>query len=295
MTTPASASGMALTVSPSDLALAKSIYDRRGIVVVRGLLDAEVVGRALETLRKLLAARAAAVGIDGLASASAHELINALQARDRRYVMDVIRIGKDLPEFYGTFTHPGLLEFAKALVGSDILQCVHDIAQIRIDPPDDAVRNFDWHQDFQYNLTSENAVTAWFPLSPIDRDMGRLVVAPESHRALAKVELDRRAHVPGQGTTHATVKFQVDQPALEARAIELDIVEPGDVAFFDCKLLHRSGLNRSDRSRIVFNPRYGNALDPAVVGRGWSCMRDKTQDLLEVLYPDLLVSPLSKP
>lgn len=113
---------------------------------------------------------------------------------------------------------------------------------------------------------------------------GRIVVTTWPHG----YSLNRSGHVQGQGTTHATIKFLADAAHLESTAIELDIVAPGDVVFFDCKLFHRSGMNQSNRSRIVFNPRYSDALASPMVARGWISMRDKIQDLLEGLHPQLL-------
>jgi ectoine hydroxylase-related dioxygenase (phytanoyl-CoA dioxygenase family) len=288
MTALASELDINLLAPAGDKAAVRATYREHGIVVVQQLLDARFLDDALGTLRKLLGVRLESVGHSPQPDADADQLIEELGRLDPGYVMDVIRVAKETPEFYATFTDPRIKSIAQALLSADIIQCVHDSAQVRIDPPDYTVRNFDWHQDFHYNVTSEDALTAWIPLTPVTVDMGPLVVVPGPDQALSRVTLDRSQHTSGAGTAHSTLRFLVDAKEYESKGIALDIMEPGDVAFFNCRVMHRSGMNRSSRSRIVLNPRYSNALETTIAGRGWKVMRDKTPDVFEKLYPELL-------
>jgi ectoine hydroxylase-related dioxygenase (phytanoyl-CoA dioxygenase family) len=166
---------------------------------------------------------------------------------------------------------------------------VHDIAQFRIDPPNVDARNFEWHQDFPYNVTSLNAVTVWYPLKRIEAETGPLVVVPGSHRSIAPIEMNFGDRVPGSGSMHSVMRFVVDAEEAERNAVRLCPVEEGTAIFFHSLLLHRSSANRSTRSRWTANPRFSDAADPAFASRGWVAVRDKTQSVFTQYYPEHVI------
>jgi hypothetical protein len=64
--------------------------------------------------------------------------------------------------------------------------------------------------------------------------------------------------------------------------------------FIHTLLLHRSGHNTSRRARWTVLPRYGDALDPAVVARGWKAIGAPTDRLFNTLHPELVdVQPVT--
>lgn len=259
-------------------------YDRHGIVIVKGALPADAIARQVVAINALLAIR-----LESLGHKPAGEIdvdMNTLLRIDRQHAMDIIRAIKDSPFFFAVLADGRLHAICKACLGCETLLSVHDIAQFRIDPPDDDVRNFDWHQDFQYNVTSLNAATVWYPLTPITPDMGPLVVAPGSHRTMLPVTMDDGGHKSGAGTAHAVLRLQIDRQEAESQAVMLDEVEVGDVVVFHSLLVHRSSANRSTRSRWTMNPRFCDAADRDFSKRGWVAVRDKTPGLFARLYPD---------
>lgn len=265
----------------------REIYQRDGIVVVRGLIAEPRLEHFRSVLRTIISVRLKALNIEPAAD-NLDSLFAQLAEIDQNLAMDVIRISKDLPEFYEAFTDPDLLFCVRACLGSEIVQSVHDIAQIRIDPPDYYKRNFDWHQDYPYNVASQNAVTAWWPLTSLTEDMGFLRIVPGSHKAILPVRYDASRHKSGSGTFHSTLNLDVDRDILERDGVPLDGLEPGDVALFHCLVVHRSGLNTSNRARWVMNPRYADALDPVVIDRGWRTVRDNNQTLFRDLHADVI-------
>lgn len=262
------------------------ILPPQGFIVVRGLLPAGWLEELRSCIFDLVTARLQSLGRD--ACDDLDDRLGQLLEINQQHAMDVIRAFKNTPEFYGAFTEPALLTVVRGLLGVKELHCVHDLAQIRIDPPNFHARDFPWHQDFQYNVASQNAVTAWFPLTPITKEMGYLAVIPGSHGTIIPVTEHREGHMPGRGTTHSTLRLDIDQVALEAQAVELTDIEPGDVVFFHCKLLHRSGKNHSTRCRLVMNPRYAEALDGDVVKRGWVTVSDRKPDAFREFFPKLI-------
>jgi ectoine hydroxylase-related dioxygenase (phytanoyl-CoA dioxygenase family) len=272
----------------SDEAI-RGVFDRFGIVIIKHLLDQDEIAEQREDIKLLLALRLQSLGEDRSETDDIDGIYARLAGLDRGYAIDIIRAAKDSPFFFRMMADKRLLRVSQACLGARSLLAVHDIAQFRIDPPDDDTRNFPWHQDFQYNVMSVNSVTVWYPLTPIAEDMGPLVVAPGTHHEILPVEVNFDQHASGSGTMHRVFRLRVDEEEAERRAVVLCPVDEGDVVFFHSLLLHRSGPNRSRRSRWTMNPRFGDALDPSFVARGWRAVRDKTQNLFEEQYPNLVV------
>jgi ectoine hydroxylase-related dioxygenase (phytanoyl-CoA dioxygenase family) len=254
----------------------RECFEQHGIVIVKGLLSKAEIAEQRRAVHRLIEIRLESKGKIPIGDIDADlgQLADAI---------DIIRAVKDSPFFFGVLSHPKLQDAAKECLGCETLIAVHDIAQFRIDPPNDDGRNFDWHQDFPYNVTSLDAITVWYPLTSVTEDMGPLIVWPNSHRKIADVAIEREGHGPGR--KHAAIRFDVDRESAEREATTLCPIDEGDVVLFHSLLLHRSGANRSPRARWTVNPRFSNAADPAFAGRGWLAVRDKTQDLFERLYP----------
>jgi ectoine hydroxylase-related dioxygenase (phytanoyl-CoA dioxygenase family) len=285
MTDQSSTADLSFRSGALERAELEQCFAKNGVVILRGLLGADFISYLRDRIHRLIDARLRSLGGE-TSSEGIDACLARLLAFNQIHAMDVIRAARSLPEFYRAFTDPVLLGIVQRLLRTEVLQCIHDIAQFRIDPPNYDERNFTWHQDFQYNVASLNAVTAWFPLTSVTEEMGNLAVVPGTHDRIVPVIEDRSRHTSGRGTAHSTLRFDVDPAELERRAVLLDGIEPGDVVFFHCLLLHRSGRNRSTRARLVMNPRYAEALDSAVVQRGWIAMSDRTQDVFARYYPD---------
>jgi ectoine hydroxylase-related dioxygenase (phytanoyl-CoA dioxygenase family) len=271
----------------TDAATLRQAFNEYGIVIVRALLDKEDLSRQRTAVNNLLKIRLRTLGHPS-ARDDIDENLNELVKSDRRHAMDIIRAIKDSPFFYEILADRRLHEVSKACLNCETLLSVHDIAQFRIDPPNDDARNFEWHQDYQYNMMSMNSATIWYPLKRMTEDMGPLVVCPGSHRQIIPVEMDFTNHQSGSGSMHAALRFEVDQHEVQRGALALLPVEEGDVVVFHCLLLHRSSVNRSKRSRWTANPRFGDAADPAFAGRGWIGVRDKTQRVFGQYHPQFV-------
>lgn len=265
----------------------KEAFDRDGYVLVKGLVDKNTIQQQKDAINALVRARLHSLGSPSRSS-DIDENINALLKISPSHAMDVIRATKDAPVFFAMMANPAILEASKECLGVANLLTVHDIAQFRIDPPHDDVRSFAWHQDFQYNVTSENSLTIWYPLTSITEDMGPLVVVPGSHRRMLPVKVDATRHVPGSGKMHNTIRLDVQSDDLEKSAVSIGPIEAGDALIFSSLLVHRSAPNNSTRSRLTMNPRYSDADDPAFVGRGWRSERDKTPNMFGEIYPGLV-------
>jgi ectoine hydroxylase-related dioxygenase (phytanoyl-CoA dioxygenase family) len=259
-------------------------FETFGVVVIKKLLSSDKLSEQRAAVNRLLAIRLQRLG-HALVSDDIDDNLNALVELDQRHAMDIIRAIKDSPFFYAILADTRLHDISKACLNCETLLSIHDIAQFRIDPPNHDERNFEWHQDFQYNVMSMNSATIWYPLKRVSEEMGPLVVVPGSHRTIVPVEMNFEGHKPGSGLMHAVLRFQVDEFEAERKAVVLCPVEEGDVVVFHSLMLHRSSANRSNRSRWTVNPRFGDAADPAFADRGWLAVRDRTQRAFADYYP----------
>src|SRR5215472_17297470 len=102
-----------------------------------------------------------------------------------------------------------------------------------------------WHQDYGYWY--ENGVlfplltSAFMAVDPATRESGCLQVLERSHK------LGRLHHVL-TGDQAGADRERVDEAAKRLPLVYVEM-DPGDVLFFDCNLLHRSDQNRSANPR----------------------------------------------
>jgi hypothetical protein len=270
-----------------DWRQAIATYRKAGIVVLRNLIAQAEIDALRSNIATLLRLRLEARGAFPSADADIDTLFQILTELEEPLSWDIIRVVRDLPAFYRMIASVALEAAITRLQGSPMHQIVHDACLFRIDPPQqDHYRRFDWHQDFPYNCMSESAITAWIPLTKVSDEMGPLRAVPGSHGEVADVQFVDKPAGATEGAGHKVFELhRVDREKLESQAIEVRGVNPGDVVLFHSCLHHASGQNRSRHCRWVINCRYGDALDKAVVERGWKAVHDKTPYIFRDLYP----------
>lgn len=109
------------------------------------------------------------------------------------------------------------------------------------------------HRDSYSVRASSNAVVVWFPIAPIDKNMGTLEIVPGSHKMEKKL-------------SHYEESFGIESGEFNFIPIDLEV---GDVLFFHQDLIHRSGNNTSDKIRFAANFRYTDLLDEDWINRGY--------------------------
>jgi ectoine hydroxylase-related dioxygenase (phytanoyl-CoA dioxygenase family) len=109
---------------------------------------------------------------------------------------------------------------------------------LRCDIPIAGQSLFKQHQDYSYNLGSENSVTIWIPLQNTDIEHGALYVAPGTHK-------------DGVYPNHEGViseKYMFDFIPCP--------VPFGHALVFNQKLVHKSGFNKSNQVRFSIQLRF---------------------------------------
>jgi ectoine hydroxylase-related dioxygenase (phytanoyl-CoA dioxygenase family) len=127
------------------------------------------------------------------------------------------------------------------------------------------------HQDWRSMQGSLDAVVVWVPLVNVDRALGALEVAPDSHR---------RGLIANRVVDSFGLVDDVDPSGF--LSIE---AEKGDALFFSSFLVHRSGTNVTESIRWSCHFRYNNLDETTFVQRGYPHPYVyKPQD--ELLTPD---------
>ena len=268
-------------------------YTRYGAVIVRNVLEPAHLDALKRTLCRILRSLLQNKGVDVEEHGDIDVYYQQLTAIGEELGGAVIRIVRDLPEYYQLMCHPNMMKVIETLLQDNLFQVVHDISLFRIDPPiQNHHRKFDWHQDYHYNVLSRSAITAWVPLTAVAPDMGPLKIIPESHREMLPVCFNKGYALAGKGTGHKVFSLrECDTQSLDSRCLEVQGMQAGDILFFHSLLLHASGDNRSTdgKSRWVFNYRYGHLMDPEVVKRQWRVVRDRDPYYFTELHPDLVI------
>ena len=159
---------------------------------------------------------------------------------------------------------------------------------IRIDiPGEDSFRSA-WHQEYLFQLRSQDGLTLWSPLLRMRPDLGPVIFAPGSHREGIHPVRESATNRPG------AYSWSLEHEAEILRRFPqvAPLTEPGDVIILDFLVLHCSGFNRSTRPRWSMQMRLFNFLEPSGIELGW---KGSVADGVTVrdLLPDLVLPALA--
>lgn len=285
---------MAVTLDPMDCPASteasalRRMFAENGAIVVRQAIEHELLATYRDELLLAIVGRLESLGI-GLEKPSLENAYQNLVRVCSDGAREIFTIAKQLLAMYQCQTNPALIKIVRALSPDSLLHIAPDNCQLRIDPPNDSTRSFDWHQDYPYNMMAQSAITVWLPLLSIEKEMGLLRIVPRSHHSIRPVYYEQE-YVGGAGKVQGQKVFQIadSHAELEAASIEVPELAVGDVLLFSSLLVHRSGSNVSDQSRWVLNLRYSNALDSDVLKRGWASIRIHNEPLFVNLHKNLV-------
>lgn len=258
-----------------------------GGAIIEGVFPQEDVQRPLRAWCDVIRAYLAEHGDPAAHLTDPEQLHDALARLDPDAAQVALGLGRDLPDYLHLISDPRLRALVTAATGSPHHQLAFDHCLLRVDRPGSDATNFDWHQDYSYNVLSTDAVTFWIPLVPITADMGPLSVVPRSHGEILPIRVEPGAQKFDPNRLPLAVPPETIAE-WEASRVELAPMAPGSVLLFSCLLLHRSGPNRGARSRFVANGRYGRFDDRALIRRNWYTARIKYPFYFTTAHPDLV-------
>ncbi len=112
-----------------------------------------------------------------------------------------------------------------------------------IQPSKDERRTYGWHQQVFYTVPNTRAMQTWAPLVESSTEQnGTIEVIPGSHL----MGVVRQGWTESNGRNTQIVVDPEITGNLRHRAIELPL---GAIVYFDSRLIHRSGVNASGRTR----------------------------------------------
>jgi hypothetical protein len=249
----------------------------------RGLMPAGLMEDAVATLIDMMAPGS---GPD----ADLDRVVDEVRRNDRARLGQVYDAFRESLIFQQLIMADPLVAAARQMVGATRVHAPFQHAVFRMDLAGEAWRGFGWHQDFPYNVLSNRFVTAWLPLTPAGPANGSIQAAPDLSDRLYPVDI--RFKRDGEGRRLATRDAFIAehlQAGFDAGARTL-ILEPGDVALFHNRLVHRSGFNPGPRHRFSVQVRFGDLLAPEMLARGWRNRRVDGFETFKSIHPELIHS-----
>jgi hypothetical protein len=104
------------------------------------------------------------------------------------------------------------------------------------------------HQDYWFSLLSETSIVIWKSLDEIDPSMGLLSVVPGSHRG---------GVIPFKPYEAGHEPFEPKVAIPDSEWVDVSLATD-EILIFDQKLLHKSGINRSDKVRVSMQLRFND-------------------------------------
>ncbi len=234
------------------------VFRRDGYIVVRGLVSPNDVQDLVQHTDNLMAGTETIPGVTPPPEGISDE--------ERRYHYARIHMPHRVSEIHERFLlYPRIIDVLEALIGPDVLALQ---TMLFFKQPGQAGQGY--HQDSYYIPTQpDTLIGAWIALDPATQENGCLWMTPGSHQEPIFPDCDG---VTEQGDyvlndiepiVNAS-NPDTDKNTLSRIAAQYDNevpveMEPGDVAFFNGHVLHRSHANRADYSRRAFVGHFCNA------------------------------------
>jgi hypothetical protein len=252
----------------SDAALAA--YATHGCLLLRGFAPADLLARFREEAATMIGLVLAELGLDAAASSIARfdRGLDLLLAADRARVGRLYTAVRKLPSVYGLITVPRVWAVMRQLMQTRLPGIYPNGTGVRMDHPGEDTYLSPWHQEYPYNLTSDNAVTLWLPLVDVDERNGCLLLAPGSQR-LGALPVRVRDALNERRNANETLEIDGLEAILARHAAVPAPAVAGDALVFHTFLLHRSQPNRAAATRWTLQARYFDFLNPTAIRHDW--------------------------
>jgi ectoine hydroxylase-related dioxygenase (phytanoyl-CoA dioxygenase family) len=267
------------------LSSAKSVYEKNGCFLARGLFSPEDLQPVRADIDALADIQAQVSGLDLPDDVELCRKLAILGKHDRRTIARIFDACRRLLPVHQLSVDPRLVEIARAATGTDLL-AASDMKPVRIDLPNESKFLSPWHQDYPYVMDSLDAVVFWIPFHDVDESNGALSVSPGSyHEGLQDLVLTD----PENSADNKQMMMHIaDLSVLERNAPLRIPASLGDVLVFNTLTLHASAPNTSDAARLTLQVRFGNFRHPYAIEKGWpGSMRDGS--VFHKIHPEHIV------
>ncbi len=232
---------------------AKLQYLEEGYVILRGLLEP----RTLHAVRQEMGRVFGALTEDEL-----QVRLREVYSRDFDRYHGAAKLCNHLVSLYRLAVHEKIHTALKDLGVSFPVLCARPVVWFHSPhlAKTERYAKLPAHQEWANMQGSLDGIVVWAPLVDISEDMGRLEVLPGSHKeGLLDFHADPAKDYP----------LATNEALLEGKRFVPIDAEVGDVVFFSAFLVHRSGVNRTNRARLTVNFRFNNAEEPTFAERNY--------------------------
>jgi hypothetical protein len=266
-------------------------YSTHGVLLLRGFAPADLLDRFREEIATMVGLVVRELGLDPAASRVARfdRGLDLLLGADRARVGRLYMAVRKLPSVYGLITAPRVWAVMRQLMATRLPGIYPGGTGIRMDHPAEDSFLSPWHQEYPYNLTSDNAVTLWLPLVDVDNDNGCLLVAPGTQRLGALPVHVHDALNERRNSNEALEIAGLDAVLSRHPALSVPATA-GDALVFHTFLLHRSQPNRSTATRWTLQARYFDFLNPTAIRHDWVGGMNEGVDFRRY-HPELVAGP----
>ena len=210
-----------------------------------------------------------------------------LIAHDRTLGGRVYDAVKQIPAFMRLVSSEKHEAVVRQLRGTEAPAIVAGGYGIRIDNPNEEKFRAGWHQDYPAQIRSLDGLVFWSPLLEMTAELGAVEFCVGSHKdGLAPVREADAANPDKTGAYGLTLANEAEQVARYEKSTPL--MQPGDLVLIDFLTLHRSGVNKANRSRWSLQMRWFNFAEPTGKKLGWPGAYAAGSELRAV-HPELVV------
>jgi hypothetical protein len=249
---------------------ALAAYASQGCLLLRGFAAPELLERFRDEVATMLGLVLRERGLDPARSALTRfdRGLDQLLSADRERVGRIYQAVRKLPSVYGLITAPRVWAVMRQLMSTRLPGIYPGGTGVRMDHPGEDTYLSPWHQEYPYNLTSDNAVTLWLPLVDVDGTNGCLLMAPGSQR-LGALPVRVRDALNARRNANETLEIDDLDTVLARHPVVSVPAAAGDALVFHTFLLHRSQPNRSAATRWTLQARYFDFLNPTAIRHDW--------------------------
>ncbi len=203
-------------------------YQEEGFCIVKNVIPQELIERLRDECQRFIKEKddemdRKGVEVDEINHKGKRYFI-ALRYKDSKTMQDLI-FGKELEEI------------TRKILGDNVYLFLE---QFVVKAADKGM-TFSWHQDSGYvDIKHKPYLSIWCPLDAVNEENGTVYLLPYKDAGTDS----RIDHILQEGTNDKIGYFG-DNPGVPA------ILEAGDVALFSSTCFHRSGSNKTDKSRRV--------------------------------------------
>jgi len=208
-------------------------FQEEGFCIVKNVIPKELIERLKDECQRFIKEKddemdRKGVEVDEINHKGKRYFI-ALRYKDSKTMQDLI-FGKEMEEI------------TRKILGDNVYLFLE---QFVVKAADKGM-TFSWHQDSGYlDFKHKPYLSIWCPLDAVTEENGTVYLLPYKDAGTQ----DRIDHVLQEGTNDKIGYFG-DNPGIPA------VLEAGDVAIFSSTCFHRSGSNKTDKSRRVLLLQY---------------------------------------